>query len=397
MKKAIKAVWLILASAALFLSISAGYYALTLPDSFYVEKGSSLTLSTKLSITASSEETVESFADRTSASHGSMALKLFGVVPVKEVEVLTVDTPVLVPGGQPFGIKLLMEGVMVVGMGDAGSGICPAEECGIEPGDIILSINGEKMTSNSDIQDAVSECGGKTVEIIYRRDEKEYISRMQPVYSERDGSYKAGMWVRDSTAGIGTVTFYEPSTGRFGGLGHPICDSDTGEIVPISKGEVVDVRINGVQRSTEGTPGELLGSFISRYSSGSIYCNNKYGIYGKLYSVSDHSEGIPMAMKQEITEGSAVIYTTIDGTEPKEYSINIDKIDYKNSDTKNMTITVTDKELLKKTGGIVQGMSGSPIIQNGKLVGAVTHVFVNDPEKGYGIFCENMYSSAIMY
>ena len=196
-------------------------------------------------------------------------------------------------------------------------------------------------------------------------------------------------------AGIGTVTFYEPNTNRFGGLGHPVCDSDTGEIIPVSSGDVADVEITKVVKGYSGSPGELHGTFKSDMSSGTIYFNNKYGIFGEMFKPVDSSGGIPMGLKQEIETGPATIYTTIDGNGPQEYDINIEKIDYKNSGTKNMTIKITDKELLEKTGGIVQGMSGSPIIQNGKLIGAVTHVFVSDPTRGYAIFCENMYESGI--
>ena len=199
--------------------------------------------------------------------------------------------------------------------------------------------------------------------------------------------------MRDSSAGIGTITYYDPQTAQFGGLGHPICDVDTGEIMPLLSGQVVKVVINDVVKGTSGDPGELKGSFASSKDSGTITSNDETGVFGTLYSNPSQNAALPVALKQEITEGAAKIYTTVSGTTPQEYDIEIEKIDISDTGkTKNMIIKVTDPNLLEKTGGIVQGMSGSPIIQNGKLVGAVTHVLVNDPQRGYGIFIENMYS-----
>ena len=229
------------------------------------------------------------------------------------------------------------------------------------------------------------------MEVVLKRDNKEIETSVTPVYSESTQTYEAGMWVRDSSAGIGTITYYKADGTSFAGLGHPVCDVDTGEIVPISSGEVASVNINGVKSGVSGSPGELIGSFISTDAIGEISLNNAYGIFGTMNNKTSLNDAIPMAFKQDISLGKATILTTIDGTSPKEYSIEIEKIDYNsNESSKNMVIHITDEELLSKTGGIVQGMSGSPIIQNGKLIGAVTHVFVNDPTKGYGIFCENM-------
>lgn len=398
MKKIYRSAFAVLTLFIINICFITGYYSVSLPDSFYVSKGSSLKLSTKFSIEASGNETVASFAGDTAPSVETANLKLFGLIPVKSVEIHTVETPVLIPGGEPFGIKLLMEGVMVVGMGEIKTSdgmVCPAEECGVKEGSVILSLDGKKLSSNNDITEIVSNSDGRPLEIVYTDGGNETVSVITPVYSVTDCCYKAGIWVRDSTAGIGTVTFYEPKTGRFGGLGHPVCDSDTGEIIPISSGEVADVEITSVIKGKSGTPGELQGCFTSRKTSGVIYANNKYGIFGEMFTKTPVSEGLPMGLKQEIKTGKASIYTTIDENGPQEYEIEIEKIDCRNSGKKNMTIKVTDKRLLEKTGGIVQGMSGSPIIQNGKLIGAVTHVFVSDPQRGYGIFCENMYESGI--
>ncbi|MGN0614314.1 MAG: SpoIVB peptidase [Porcipelethomonas sp.] len=398
MKRAIK---IFAVSAVLFIiniCIIVGYYAVNLPDSYYISKGSSLRLSTVFSIDAVSDDAVASFSPKTVPASETASLRLFGMFPVKNVEIKSMETPMLIPGGEPFGIKLLMEGVMIVGMGEVktSSGmVCPAEKCGLEKGDIILSADGKEISANSELEEIVSESDGEPVEIVYTHDGERRETELCPVISSSDGRYRAGVWVRDSTAGIGTITFREPSTCRFGGLGHPVCDCDTGEIIPVSSGETADVTIENIVKGTAGSPGELNGCFSSGMSSGVIYCNNRCGVFGELFAPCDSSEAIPMGLKQEITEGPAVIRTTIDSTGVHEYDIEIEDIDYDSSSTKNMTIRVTDSELLEKTGGIVQGMSGSPIIQNGKLIGAVTHVLVNDPEKGFGIFCENMYESGM--
>ena len=398
MKKTLK---IFITSAALFIlnicTIS-GYYAINLPDSYYVESGGTLELSTAFSINAVPDNAVPSFSTQTIPASKTASLRLFGIIPVKNVEIRTVETPMLVPGGEPFGIKLLMDGVMIVGTGTVKTEMgekCPAEECGLKKGDIILSANGKDITQNSEIQEIVSKSKGKPITIDYIHDNQQMQTELTPVFSDSDGIYKAGIWVRDSTAGIGTVTYSEPATNRFGGLGHPVCDSDTGEIIPVSSGETADVTINKIIKGKSGSPGELHGNFSSKLSSGIIYCNNKYGVFGELFAPVNSSEAIPMGLKQEIKEGHAKIRTTIDETGPHEYDIEIESIDYSSTGTKNMIIRVTDNELLSRTGGIVQGMSGSPIIQNGKLIGAVTHVLINDPEKGYGIFCENMYDSGM--
>jgi stage IV sporulation protein B len=319
-------------------------------------------------------------------------LKLFGTIPIKKVNITEVDRPVLVPGGTPFGIKLLMDGVMVVGMGNVSNGECPAQDAGIRTGDVILTLNEKEVDSNSDIKEIIQQEGDKPVVVDLRRDDIEQKVLLIPSYSEKDKCYQAGMWVRDSSAGIGTVTFYDPETAVFGGLGHPICDTDTGEIVPISSGEVVDVEITKVVKGLSGIPGELCGMFSGSKPCGTVNMNNECGIFGEMIKPPSDFPAIPMAFKQEIKEGECEIICTINGDDPQKYKAVIERVDYTAESTKNMIIRITDPKLLSVTGGIVQGMSGSPIIQNNMLVGAVTHVFVNDPSKGYGIFIENMYS-----
>ena len=370
-----------------------GYYAVSLPDSYFVEKGGNFEISSAFPINVCDTDAVPSMANADDFGR-TVSLRLFGIVPVKEVQVKPVDRIMLIPGGEPFGIKLLMEGVMIVGTGKVKtrSGMeCPAEECGLEKGDIILSADGSLIGSNADIQRIVSDSEGKALDIVYIHGNTRRKTTLTPAVSENDNSYKAGLWVRDSTAGIGTVTFTEPSTNRFGGLGHPVCDNDTGETIPISGGEMTGVRITDVIKGESGVPGELHGNFCGGLSSGVIYKNNSCGVFGERFEPLPCAQAIPMALKQEVHEGEAVIRATTDSGSPKDYTVEIEEIDWDNEEYKNMLIHVTDEELLRKTGGIVQGMSGSPIIQDGKLAGAVTHVLVNDPERGFGIFCENMY------
>ena len=374
------------------------YYTIELPDSFDLTRGSSLKIESMATISSTPTEKnfdVQSSSSKIMPMTEISTLKLFGVIPIKNVEVNTVEAQLLIPSGEPFGIKLTMDGVMVVGIGEVDSKeslhSSPAKDGGIQKGDIILSLNGTDIESNKELQSIISQSDGSTLEVVLKRDNKEIETSVTPVYSESTQTYEAGMWVRDSSAGIGTITYYKADGTSFAGLGHPVCDVDTGEIVPISSGEVASVNINGVKSGVSGSPGELIGSFISTDAIGEISLNNAYGIFGTMNNKTSLNDAIPMAFKQDISLGKATILTTIDGTSPKEYSIEIEKIDYNsNESSKNMVIHITDEELLSKTGGIVQGMSGSPIIQNGKLIGAVTHVFVNDPTKGYGIFCENM-------
>lgn len=305
--------------------------------------------------------------------------------------------------GQPFGIKMLTEGIMVVRLSDVNgkTDSCPAKNAGIHVGDIIISVGGEKITSNEDLSKAISSSNGETVEVVLKRnfDDKsssgEEISlKMTPEYCDSEKSYKTGMWVRDSSAGIGTITFYDPSTGSFGGLGHPICDTDTGELMPLSSGEICGVSITGYKKGLNGVPGELKGRFLSGNEIGTATQNTNSGIFGSLDESPSENEEIEIADYDEIKTGKAEILTTISGSEPSKYSVNIEQVNKDDPDLKNLVIRVTDRDLLEETGGILQGMSGSPIIQNGKLIGAVTHVFVNNSSMGYGILAQTMISQS---
>ncbi|MDR0918140.1 MAG: SpoIVB peptidase [Oscillospiraceae bacterium] len=370
-----------------------GYYNMSLPDDYYTSKNGNIYLNTAFEVSATQEGVALVSSNRDEKITPTTAtLKLFGTIPIKEVNITQVDRPVLIPGGTPFGIKLLMDGVMVIGMGNVQSGECPAQDAGIQKGDIILTLNQTPVDSNSDIKEIIQTQGDKPIVVDLMRDNTPKQCLLISSYSETENCYQAGMWVRDSSAGIGTVTFYDPSTTKFGGLGHPICDTDTGEIVPISSGEVVDVEITNVNKGLSGSPGELCGIFIGSKPAGYVTENNECGIFGEMKKPPSEFAPIPMAFKQEIKEGKCEIICTIEKDNPQKYDAVIERVDYTAEDTKNMVIRITDPDLLNITGGIVQGMSGSPIIQNNMIVGAVTHVFVNNPAKGYGIFIENMYN-----
>ena len=390
-----------IASAVLLqLCAAAGYYAWKLPDSFYITEQDGLSVSSAIPITAKPIEsgTLAAFSEL-SFTADTVSLRLLGIIPIKNAEVQTIETPALIPGGQPFGIKLRMDGVMVIRLGDVcsdGKTLCPAKQAGMCARDIVETADGIPVNSNDTLRNVFSESEGKPVTIEFTRDGEELSADITPVYSAVDGCYSAGIWVRDSLAGVGTMTFYDPETDTFGGLGHPICDGDTGVCIPIGEGFACPVTISNLIKSKNGDPGMLEGTFQKGDNIGSLLSNKNCGVFGRLSSHTPDGDAIPMAFKQEIEEGKAEIICTISGEEPKRYTIIIEDIDYNGTDnTKNMVLRVTDKELLKETGGIVQGMSGSPIIQNGKLAGAVTHVFVDDPERGYGIFCENMYRQCV--
>lgn len=320
-------------------------------------------------------------------------MRFLGVVPVKTVSVTHKKSECVYVSGEVFGIKLYTDGVIVVGTQPVdidGKKVNPAEECGIEVGDIIVAINGTNVYSSDAVEQILNDNNGKEYVIKVKRDDRYRTFRLSPVFSNREGCYKAGMWVRDSTAGIGTITYYDQNTGYYGALGHQINDVDTNEIMPLLDGEAVRANVTSVQKGSSGTTGSLVCDFGEQVI-GSLTDNSKYGIFGSFAGVGEDAKKYPVASKQEIKKGSAKMICTIDENGPKEYDIEITHITLsEHGNQQNMVIKVTDEELIKSTGGIVQGMSGSPIIQNGKLIGAVTHVIINNPKKGYAIFAETM-------
>ena len=303
----------------------------------------------------------------------------------------------LIPGGMAFGVKFFTEGALVLGttgIETAGGIVSPAKNAGLMPGDVIIRAGGKEFESAAELIELISGCGGKDIAIVYMRGEKEQKTQLTPARELETGVYRIGALVRDSTAGIGTVTYIDPETLDFGGLGHGIYDSETSVLMPMSHGAVVNVDIDSVVKSERNSPGELHGVFGIK-AEGELWANTEQGVFGRFYSApSTAGKAIPVASRSELTEGKAKILTTVRDSEVAEYDIEIESVYSSSGSTKNFLIRVTDKRLIDAAGGIVQGMSGSPVIQNGKLVGAVTHVLINDPLHGYGICIENMLKSA---
>lgn len=367
----------------------------TLPDRYYLAKGSRFSLGDSSLIQTSSNDGYPLSVYSSTGNTFRMDLKLLGLINIKPVSVQVVDRRVLALCGTPFGIKMVTDGVMVVGTGavtDCNSrAVSPAQIAGIQEGDIILSINGEKISSKKQLTKLVESSAGQPLSLVVRRGEQLTSLHLSPVRSSLDNSYHLGLWVRDSSAGIGTMTFYDPNNGCFAGLGHAICDVDTGQLMPLSQGEIVEASIIGVHAGKSGSPGQLQGAFVANRSIGSLYTNSYNGVYGRLMNQPVDAQTIPMAQCQEVRQGPVKILTTVSGQKPQLFDACIEKLSLSQDEpTKNMVLRITDPDLLELSGGIVQGMSGSPIIQDGMLVGAVTHVFVNDPIRGYGIFAENM-------
>lgn len=365
-----------------------------MPDSFSAANNSDFSLGAAVRVVRS-EQSVQPVG--AVGSGGSAQLKLFGLIPIKDVRVTAAHSATVTLCGTPFGVKLYTDGVMVVGLGDVptdGGACCPAKAAGISKGDLIVAVDGERVYSNAEIAMSVGDAGGRAVTVEYLHDGQRQTVKVTPARSSVDSTYKLGMWVRDSTAGIGTLTFYDPSSGVVAGLGHGICDVDTGAVVPVREGQTVGASIIGVTKGAAGKPGELCGVMNVGDVIGDVAFNSDTG----LYSVAKgelSGQQVSVAVRQEVKPGEAQILTTVDGGRPQSYTCLITDVDYsKNNLTKNITLKVTDERLLAATGGIVQGMSGSPVIQNGKLVGAVTHVLVDDPTKGYAIFAENMLETA---
>ncbi len=387
---------LLLFPVKVFVLIALGllaYYHNFLPDVYFSNAKADIEV-TRF-VTIESYGTLEAAAVQTDTEQSSYLgeLKIFGIIPVKEVQVNILEDNQLVVGGTPFGIKMFTDGVLVVSTSDV-NGVSPSARAGLIQGDLIISMNGIKPATNEDVEKIIKQSEGSSIDILLIRDGREEQISLQPIYDPSIESYRGGFWVRDSSAGIGTLTFYDPKTGVFGGLGHPICDIDTGNILTVASGEIVNVDIYGAEKSVSGESGELLGKFrLGEPDIGTVEANNETGIYGEML-IPPEGEIMSVGYKQEVEIGPAYILTTVDESGMQRFDIEIEKIQSMTGNTKNLVIRVTDPDLLEATGGIVHGMSGSPIIQNDKIIGAVTHVFVNDPQKGYGIFIENMLSSA---
>lgn len=329
-------------------------------------------------------------------------IKFLGLIPLKCVEVEKINNLEVYPGGTPIGVRVKSEGVLVVGYSDIiinnEAEESPGKVGGLQIGDVILKVNGIEVQNSSDLLKTIKKCNKDNVKIEILRDEVHLIKTIR-MKKEDDKNYKIGLWIRDSTAGVGTLTFYDKNTSKFGALGHPITDCDTNDKFIIKNGDVIESSIISVKKGEKGSPGELKGIFINEDNpQGKITKNTQSGIFGEINN-PDAIVKVPNPLKvgfrDEIKEGKAKILTTIDENGPKEYDIQIEKLlNQTVPGSKSMVIRITDERLLNKTGGIVQGMSGSPIIQNGKIIGAVTHVLVNKPDTGYGIYIEWMLQEA---
>ncbi|MEA4815705.1 MAG: SpoIVB peptidase [Lachnospiraceae bacterium] len=328
-----------------------------------------------------------------------ITLSLFGLLPIKTVSVDVIPYTELVPCGKAVGVTIDTEGIMVLGTGSVntkeGDKKEPSEGL-LKSGDIIIKAGSIETDKKEDLIYAVESSNGQAVKLTILRGKEEKTVEISPAVAKEDGNYKIGVWVRDSTQGIGTLTYYNPSNGNFGALGHGVYDVDTKELMSVEYGEITASEITSIKKGEKGVPGEIVGNLDKNSVLGIVEENTLNGIYGKINENGKSmisSSAVPVALKHEVTEGEAYIITDIVDGELKNYSINIENINrYSQSADKGMVIRITDERLLNVTNGIIQGMSGSPIIQNGKIIGAVTHVFVQDPTKGYGIFIENMLS-----
>ena len=361
-----------------------GWLGHTLPGRFSLSRQGSVTLPTQLPMVLTTH----------SENSTTATVRLFGIFPVAEPAVELSGETYVVPGGTPFGIKIFADGVLIIGTGSVTTpqgSQNPARQAGIRQGDLISKVNGYTVNTNAALQKLVAASGGKALRLQVRREGKTFGAEITPV-KDKAGVYRLGLWVRDSTAGLGTLTFYDPVTGVYGGLGHGVCDADTGELMPILSGEILSATVVGIKKATAGTAGELKGMLNDSKKLGTLAINTATGVYGVLNSVPT-GQTVRVARKQEVQTGAATLLCSVDG-HTRSYTCKITRVHLENKEHKDMVIKITDDRLLTAAGGIVQGLSGSPILQNGTLVGAVTHVFVNDPQKGYAIFAETMWETA---
>ncbi|MCI8385860.1 MAG: SpoIVB peptidase [Acutalibacter sp.] len=296
----------------------------------------------------------------------------------------------VIPLGKAFGIKLYTDGVIVASLSDIYTDTgtcCPAREAGLRPGDYLLEANGVQLPSNGVLAKVIGRSQGESITFRVRRGDEDFDAVVKPVYGE--GAFKTGMWVRDSAAGVGTLTFYDPASGGFAGLGHGICDADAGSVMALRVGEPAEITLCGIVKGLPDEPGQLRGYFSSEEPIGQLLDNNETGVYGTL-NEAPQGELVEVLERDEVSPGPVQLLVSIDETGPKLYEGEIVQVQNADQPTRNLVVKVTDSRLLEATGGIVQGMSGAPILQDGKLAGAVTHVFTDDPTMGYGIFARTM-------
>lgn len=370
-----------------------------IPSSVVLLKGEELNFKTAPGI--EKIETAKTSTDNYNVSN--IEINLFGKLPLKNISVTTIEDTKVVPVGKIIGLKLYTNGVLIVGMSeieDLNKTLSkPYENSDIKEGDTILKINENEIENIESLKEVVNNSEGNNLELTLLRDGSIVTSNIKPVQTKLK-EYKLGLWVKDAATGVGTMTFYEPSSKLFAVLGHGITDSDTDRLINIDSGELVTSRVISIKKGEVENPGEIKGTILNQQTIGEVMKNTQFGIYGNLNNLTslniDTSKAVDVALRSEIKQGEAKVICALDNSnKSKEYSIQIEKIYLDNdSNNKSMLIRVTDKELLEKTGGIIQGMSGSPIIQNDKVIGALTHVLVGDPQTGYAVFADLMIKQA---
>lgn len=398
---------LLIAFLLLFLTTIFSYVCAidAIPDSIILFKGEELNIRSLFGISLEKKNleygtilTSTESVEKQEIGTKNLEVKLFNTFNVKDIDVSVIERTKVIPVGQVSGIKLFTSGVLVVGMSEI-KGLDnvkykPYENSGLKEGDTIVQIEDKYVTDTKELINIVNSSNGRKLKIKYVRNEDSLECSIKPVKTG-ETEYKLGLWVRDSAAGIGTMTYIEPSTNGFAALGHGITDIDTGNVLNISNGQFITTKVLSIIKGINGNPGKIQGSINAQSEIGTINKNSAFGIYGK---VNDNTKiklisnkSVDVALRNEIKLGEAKILCSLDGELAKEYKIQIDKIYLNNDyDNKSMLIKVTDEDLIEKTGGIIQGMSGSPVIQNGKFIGAITNVLINDPTRGYVVFGDLM-------
>jgi len=396
------------ATAALMLSPQLGAVS-RLPDEMVLDAGAVTVIPVSSAVHADASGDDGAIARLEAANEGGLRLtagemgegrltfSLLGFVPLRTVKLSVRPERVLAPGGQSVGVAMTTGGVVVVGNSDLGRTPSPARLAGLKSGDVIQCVNGVPVEGAKQLSACLA--GGGPARLQVLRDGRTLDCDVTPVRDERDGNYRLGAWVRDSTAGVGTLTFYDPQTGGFGALGHAIADIDTGVLLPVGEGALYANDVTAVNPSRAGAPGELAGDFMKRKARlGRVTANCEYGVFGQADAPLEgslYSGGLPVAGWSQIHTGPASLLTTVDGGGVREYACEVVRLsDAAQPSARAMVIRVTDPGLLAVSGGIVQGMSGSPLIQDGRIIGAVTHVMVNDPAMGYGICIQTMLDAA---
>lgn len=381
-----------LTAVLLFIFMQGYQQAAAVPSSLIMQRGETHSLPPYLSAYAPKDSFLFKNNQVIPTQSGTFAMhfSLLGLFP-KTTDVQVVEPATVTLGGETVGIKLFLDGVLVVGISEipGSERKSPGRDAGIQVGDRILRAGGQTLRDSDMLNSIVESSEGKPITLSVCRGEEEWDTVVTPVYYAEGGAYKLGLWVRESTAGIGTVTFSLPEKNVYAALGHGIEDPDAGTMLAVAKGSITDCDIAQIIPGEQGSPGELRGVFHAK-DIGTVDKNISVGIYGHLQHSLGDTVRVPIAVSTQVKSGAAQIFCEVDGA-VRGYNAEIEKLlPYSTNSTKSMILHVTDEQLLAQTGGIVQGMSGSPIVQDGRLVGAVTHVFVNDPTRGYGIFAETM-------